>query len=106
MIEVPIACHIEAIDPAERERHFELVTGWRDAIEKVEELPTGFAFRFPAQTAILMGLAEFIGRERLCCPFFHFEIVVEANGGSIWLRLMGGEDVKTFVQDNLLDSSP
>ena len=52
-----------------------------------------------------MGLAEFIGRERLCCPFFHFEIVVEANGGSIWLRLMGGEDVKTFVQDNLLDSS-
>ena len=27
MIEVPIACHIEAIDPAERDRHFEACDG-------------------------------------------------------------------------------
>ena len=82
------------------------MTQWRDAVEQVEDLPTGYAFRFAPDIALLNGLAEFIGRERLCCPFFHFEIVVEANGGPVWLRLMGDEDVKSFVRENLLSPNP
>jgi hypothetical protein len=93
--------NVDAIRVGERDRHCGLVAQWQEAIEKVVELPTGYAFCFAPETAILMGLAEFISRERLCCPFFHFEIVVEANGGPVWLRFMGGEEVKTFVREAL-----
>ena len=103
MIDIALACNIDALKKDERDRHFDLVTQWREVVEKVVELPTGYAFRFASETAILMGLAEFVGRERLCCPFFLFEIAVEANGGPIWLRMMGGEEVKSFVRENLLN---
>ena len=103
MIDLPLACNIDALKKDERDHHFDLVTQWREVVEKVAELPTGYAFRFAPESTILPGLAEFVGRERLCCPFFHFEIVVEANGGPIWLRMMGGEEVKSFVRESLLN---
>jgi hypothetical protein len=103
MKDSPLLCHIDAINENERDRHFDLVARWQGAVEEVVETPTGYAFRFPPETAILVGVAEFVGRERLCCPFFRFEIVVEANGGPIWLRLTGGEQVKTFVRENLVE---
>ncbi len=99
----PLLCHINAINRDERDRHYDLVARWREAATGVTEIPTGYAFSFPPEMAILAELAEFIGRERLCCPFFHFEIVVEANGGPIWLRLMGSEQVKTFVRENMIE---
>jgi hypothetical protein len=68
------------------------------AVEQAVELPDGYAFRFRPDTGILLGLAEFVRRERLCCPFFHFEIALEANEGPLWLRLTGSEAVKEFVR--------
>ncbi len=102
MTNQPIVCNINAIKNDDRERHFDLVTQWRNGVEEVVELPTGYTFRFAPEAVNLMELAEFVSRERLCCPFFHFEIAVEANGGPISLRLMGGEEVKSFVKESLL----
>ena len=104
MIDIPLACNIEAIKTEERDQHFDLVTRWREAAEEVVELPTGYAFRFAPETTMLLGLAKFISRERLCCPFFHFEIAVEANAGPLWLRLLGGEQVKSFVRESLINA--
>jgi hypothetical protein len=102
MTEQLIICNIEAINTDQRERHFDLVTQWQSGVEEVVELPTGYAFRFAPEAVNLTELAEFVSRERLCCPFFHFEIAVEANGGPISLRLMGGEEVKSFIKESLL----
>ena len=38
--------------------------------------------------------AEFVTYERLCCPFFAFELEVEKENGAMWLKLRGREGVK------------
>src|SRR6185436_16363361 len=40
-------------------------------------------------------------RERLCCPFFTFEIVAEREGGPLWLNLRGRKGVKAFINAEL-----
>jgi hypothetical protein len=37
------------------------------AVEEISELPDGLAFRFPADD--YDAVTEFVGQERLCCPF-------------------------------------
>ncbi|MDQ3748973.1 MAG: MerR family DNA-binding protein [Acidobacteriota bacterium] len=43
-----------------------------------------------------LDVAEFITYERLCCPFFNFEMAVE--GENLSLRLKGKEGVKEFIK--------
>ncbi len=66
-------------------------------VERVEELPDGFAYRFPAGDPWPAKVLEVIAAERQCCPFFTFEMVFEPNGGPLWLRFRGSEEIKAFV---------
>lgn len=93
----PLFCNLDAIREDEQERHFGLVAQWQEAVEEVKELPAGYAFRLDENKVNILELAEFVSRERLCCPFFHFELAVEPHNGPLWLRLMGNAQVKTFV---------
>jgi len=61
------------------------------------ELSDGYAFRFAAEAGAIAELAEWIGLERMCCPFLRFSVEVEPNGGPVWLKLTGGAQVKAFV---------
>jgi hypothetical protein len=45
-----------------------------------------------------MEITEWIGLEQRCCPFFEFELRFEADGGPVWLHLMGS-GVKEFIRD-------
>jgi hypothetical protein len=56
------------------------------------------AMKKPVEATTIQDLAEFITYERLCCPFFDLEIVVEREGGPAWLRLRGREGVKEFIR--------
>jgi hypothetical protein len=68
------------------------------SLQSVRELPDGYALEFPPQPTLLMLLAEFIARERRCCPFFIFELRVEAEDGPFWLKMTGEEGIKPFLQ--------
>jgi hypothetical protein len=96
--ESPFACNVKALDRAQRQRWMELIQKLGAARQEVRELPDGYAFRFPADTTTVMEVAEFIGYERLCCPFFDFELAVEREGGPLWLRLRGREGVRDFIR--------
>ncbi len=96
--ESPFACNVKALDRAQRERWMELIQKLGAARQEVRELPDGYAFRFPADSKTVLEVAEFIGYERLCCPFFDFELAVEREGGPLWLRLRGREGVKDFIR--------
>lgn len=65
--------------------------------ERVEELPDGFAYRFPPHDPWPAKVLDVIAAERQCCPFFTFEMIFEPHGGPLWLRLRGPEGVKAFV---------
>jgi hypothetical protein len=99
--ESPFACNMLALDAAGRRRHKTVSEQMHAAIKEVQELPDGYAFRFPAEQATILLVSEFIARERLCCPFFRFELVAEQEEGPLWLRLRGREGVKEFIRAEL-----
>jgi len=94
---LPIACDLHAFSARERERHASLLRGLSAKIQHRRELSDGFAFRFAAEGETIAELAEWIGLERICCPFLRFSVEVEANAGPVWLRLTGSAQVKAFV---------
>ena len=96
--ESPFACNMLALDAEGRKRHKVVSERMRAAVKEVKELPDGYAFSFPAEHPTILLVSEFILRERLCCPFFRFELIAEQEDGPVWLRLRGREGVKEFIK--------
>jgi hypothetical protein len=95
--DLPIACSL----PAEKQvaRGEVIAEDLFAGADRVDELPDGYAFRFPVTGDRIDRLARFIAAERRCCPFFTFELVFEPAEGPVWLRLRGPEGVKEFIRD-------
>src|SRR5215210_2430685 len=98
-----LACDLTAIPASLREEHVVTAPQLFALAQEVQELPNGFAIRFENEPGRFMAIANFIENERLCCPFFHFELDVEPNNGPLWLRLTGGEGVKEILQMTLFE---
>ena len=94
----PFACNMNALAPSERNAHLATIQDVFGAVEEIRELSDGYSFRLANETAMLMKLAGFIAKERLCCPFFGFSLHLEPEGGALWLSLTGREGVKPFIQ--------
>ena len=94
----PIACSLTAMTKEQRRRHTHLREQMQKGMKEVKELPDGIAFRFVADAKTIVNLAEFISLERLCCPFFKFELAVDGGDSPAWLRLTGGPGVKEFLK--------
>jgi len=92
------ACRLDALDAAERARHKALWTELQDHVEQVKELKDGYAIRYPADTATILSVAEWVTLERRCCPFFNFALEIEGEKQSAWLRITGQKGVKEFLQ--------
>lgn len=90
-------CYMTAIEPSERPRHVALIQELFNAAQSVDEIADGYVFRFRNETDVLLRCADFIAKERRCCPFFGFELAVEPEGGPVWLRLTGQDGVKPFI---------
>jgi len=101
-LENEIACDLSAIPVEQRKQHGATAEQLFAAIQETRELPNGYAFRLPEEPEMLLRAAEFINLERLCCPFFNFVLEVEPNGGPLWLKLTGHEEVKTFLQNQFV----
>ena len=99
-----LACDLTAIPAAAREEHILTAPQLFAAAQEVQELPNGYAIRFLNEPGRFMAIANFIDKERLCCPFFNFGSELEPENGPLWLRLTGGEGVKEILQTTLFDS--
>lgn len=96
--ETIIACIPDAVPTELRERWVEVGTQLYAAVQEIEELPDGYAFRLPSSPEMLPLVAEDLNYERLCCPFIHFTLDIEPHGAPFWLRFTGGEGVKEFLR--------
>jgi len=101
----PIACRIDALTPAERERRSEVLAVLTGRAIDVVETTDGIAFhlRSDPDTPALAG--EFVAYESRCCPFIRFELAVEAEGGPVRLSLGGREGVREFLREIFRSSS-
>lgn len=99
----PVACNPHALSPEEWAAH--QATAQRlfavDCIGR-DELPDGYAFRFPA--AALPLVAAFVEGERRCCPFLAFVVEVPPGETPITLRLTGGPEARAVITAELLDA--
>ena len=104
--ESPFACDMTVIAPEQRGAHVATIEKLFRSVQSTCELPNGYAFELPNDSDILLRAAEFISLERLCCPFFGFELQVEREGGSVWLSLTGRDGVKPFIIAEIGESLP
>jgi hypothetical protein len=95
--ESPFACDMTAIAAEQRAAHLATTNKLFGAVETVRELSNGYAFRFPNESDVLLTASHFIALERLCCPFFGFDLEIESEGGAVWLSLTGRDGVKPFI---------
>lgn len=96
--DAPFACSLIALSAAERAHHKELSNDLHNAVKEIRELPNGYEFRLSGERRSLEMLSEWVSLERLCCPFFTFQIEVAGDTQPIWLRMTGREGVKQFMQ--------
>ena len=96
--EAPFACSLTALSAAEREHHRELSAELYAAVKETRELPNGYAFRLSGERRSLAMLSEWVSLERLCCPFFTFQIEAASEAQPVWLRMTGREGVKKFME--------
>ena len=94
----PIICDLTVFSAETRAEIAANMPDMFQAAQAAQELPDGYAFQFPNEPGMFMTLANFVEHERQCCPFYHFALEAEPNNGPFWLRMTGGEDVKTFMQ--------
>lgn len=99
-----LACDLTAIPASAREEHLVTAPQLFQTAKEVRELSNGYAFLFLNEPDKFMTIAKYIENDRLCCPFFNFELEVKPNGGALWLRLTGGESVKELLRSSLLES--
>lgn len=100
-----LACDLTAIPSSVREEHVVTAPQLFQTAQEVQELSNGYAFRFLNEPGKFMAIAKYIENERLCCPFFNFELEVKPDGGALWLRLTGNQGVKELLQSGLLDGN-
>ena len=99
-----LACKL--IGPELAERKAVIAAELLDHVERVDELPDGFALRWGSGDPWAERALEIVHLERQCCPFIRFEVSLEPNDGPITLRLLGNEVVKQFIRDELLTPKP
>ena len=97
--ESAFACDRAALNAEERKRHFgEVGPQLRTLMQQVRELPDGYEFQFPGDTASLQRIAEWTLGEHRCCPFFDIDLRLEREGGAAWIRLTGRPGTKEFIR--------
>jgi hypothetical protein len=104
--ESPFACDMTAIAPEQRGEHLATIDTLFSSVESIRELSNGYSFQFRNQANLLLTVAQFVALERLCCPFFGFDIEVESEGGALLLSLTGREGVKPFIIAEIGDHLP
>lgn len=93
----PLACVPGTIPADERPAHFALAAElFGGAVQERRALADGYAFRFAPER--LEGVMRFVSNERRCCPFLEFGITVAPADGPVWLRLIGPEGTRAFLE--------
>lgn len=91
-------CNSKALAPEERAEHHRRTEKLMKLRKETVETAKGYELQFDPQTVTLAELAEWVGSESKCCPFFDFHIDLEAQGHLLCLRLTGEDGIKAFIE--------
>lgn len=101
---IPLACNMNVFTPAERENHIQTIGQLFRTVQRVQEQEQGYEFIFPGGSVTLIQLAEFISKERLCCPFLEFTLKNFPDYENTSLLLTGPEGIKEFLHEEFSEA--
>jgi hypothetical protein len=91
-----LACNLKAFSSAERLRYDVLVKRIRGAMRDRMETSSGYVLKLDSKTVTLPEAAEWMGMERLCCPFLTLQLAASGNQADCLLTLTGPAGVKSL----------
>ena len=94
-----LACDLSAIPIGERASHQEVTRHLISSATRIRESKDGFTLQF--SSGEYDSVTQFVGRERLCCPFLRFAVDVSPEQGGVELRIRGPADAKEFIRTEL-----
>lgn len=97
-----VACQLDAFDEGVRAEHQRLAGELLAAMTDVEELPDGYAVRFPGKPFLFLRIARWIELERACCPFLTIKLGIERSGPAYRVQLTGPEGAKDVLRAEFL----
>ena len=100
------ACRPDAFHEISREEHRRLVGELLGAMTDTEELPDGYALRFPAKPFLFLRIARWIELERACCPFLTIRLEIERATPAYRVALTGPDGTKDVLRAELLRLPP
>lgn len=93
------ACNMNAMTKEQRKRQSQFLTpALHSQRLSAKEVEDGYEFTFPSDAHTLQLVAEWIGNERLCCPFFTFDVRLRNGAEPMTLHIAGPEGVKEFIR--------
>lgn len=95
MTAVPIACTLTP--DALRARRAGLLSELLRRTDSREDLPDGLRLRFAPTGETLATIAMAVEVERHCCRFLRFAMIIEPDGGPVFLELTGPSGTREFV---------
>ena len=96
--EIPLVCDMGVFTPDQREAHIRATTELMQVSLKVQEVENGYAFIFPNEADFISRITEFVSKERLCCAFLKFMLIVDSNHEPISLSLTGPLGTQEFLR--------
>src|SRR4030095_15325931 len=93
-----LACNMNVFTLAERENHIQTIGQLFRTVQHIQDKEHGYEFIFPGEPDLLIQLAKFISKERLCCPFLEFTLKIFPRYENTTLLLTGPESVKEFLR--------
>jgi hypothetical protein len=93
-----LICNMDVFTPAEREAHLLATTRLIKSIQAVRDREDGYELVFPGETELISRVAEFIAKERLCCPFLKFTLYVSSESEPVSLALTGPAGTQEFLR--------
>ena len=94
-----LACKLTSAEL--RERKATVITELKNKIVDRGETENGFKYKFDGSGNTIDQLITFIKTERVCCPFFIFNLSVTDEKDFVWLEVTGKKNVKEFIRTEL-----
>lgn len=93
----PIACNLKALTSEQRKQLAHIGEHVISAIGASRELANGYAFRIDPTKASLLDVAQWLDLWRRCCPFYEFQVQLQAADAVVWLSVTGRPGVKEYI---------
>jgi hypothetical protein len=100
--ESPFRCDMSMLSAATRERKDAIGGILASRRLRATPLTDGYEFQFPGDAETFGLVSEWLVTERLCCPFFDFDVRLAREGGPLALRLTGRPGTKAFIESDFL----